>query len=476
VRSTISPAVKGAPLWAAAPVTGRKRPDGPRAAAAGAALALVAPLAFLVGHSVDVGSGRTVELAAALAALVAAVVIARRIIAGPGLTVLGVVVVVSAAWLVPQRPDPASTVILAGLFGVGLGLAHPGGRRGAMAEGSGLVVALVALVLAVALRAAGWGTALLVLAVALVAAGGLLRPDRARKCSRAKEGGVGAPPGLGTRPRAAQFMRRPSRGGRGWGPAQVAEASGESAAGRRVRRLRVVSVGLFVVVVVGGYVGYLGGSTVDAAWFGGGVTHGDRHRGEVALTFDDGPNPTASLQVARILDEHDTKGTFFQVGKAIAARPDLVRRLHDDGQLLGNHSYTHDSWAWLDPWYREMGQTDRAFDRAIGRCPTFYRPPHGQRTPFVRHVADNHRERMVLWDVSAQDWVTKDPRLIARRILAGVRPGSIILLHDGLDGDVSVDRSVLVRALPLILDGLEAKGLKPVRLDQLIGGAASRPC
>ena len=75
----------------------------------------------------------------------------------------------------------------------------------------------------------------------------------------------------------------------------------------------------------------------------------------------------------------------------------------------------------------------------------------------------------VTWDVSAKDWVETDGATVARNILANVKPGSIILLHDGIDGTVTADRTVLVKALPLILDGLKAKGLTPVRLDELLG-------
>jgi peptidoglycan/xylan/chitin deacetylase (PgdA/CDA1 family) len=94
----------------------------------------------------------------------------------------------------------------------------------------------------------------------------------------------------------------------------------------------------------------------------------------------------------------------------------------------------------------------------------------------MRRVAGDRGVRLVMWDVSASDWTTTDARLVARRVLAAVRPGSIIDLHDGLDGNTTVDRSVVVRALPMILDGLRARGLRPVRLDQLIGGPAYRPC
>jgi peptidoglycan/xylan/chitin deacetylase (PgdA/CDA1 family) len=80
------------------------------------------------------------------------------------------------------------------------------------------------------------------------------------------------------------------------------------------------------------------------------------------------------------------------------------------------------------------------------------------------------------WDDSAGDWATDRADVIARRVLRKVRPGSIIDLHDGLDGHPGVDRSVLVRAMPLILDGLRARGLRPVRLDALLGRPGYRSC
>jgi peptidoglycan/xylan/chitin deacetylase (PgdA/CDA1 family) len=82
----------------------------------------------------------------------------------------------------------------------------------------------------------------------------------------------------------------------------------------------------------------------------------------------------------------------------------------------------------------------------------------------------------VLWSASAGDWATDDAALVARRIVDAARPGGILLLHDGLDGSVTANRSVLVRALPMILDGLRAKGLQPVRLDRLLGTAAYQSC
>jgi peptidoglycan/xylan/chitin deacetylase (PgdA/CDA1 family) len=237
---------------------------------------------------------------------------------------------------------------------------------------------------------------------------------------------------------------------------------------------RIGAVTLVVAVLVFG--AYVGAETPTAHWFGGGITHGPTHSRAVALTFDDGPNITSTLRIMKILDAAGVKGTFFEVGKAIDAEPRITRALYEHGQLLGNHSYEHDQWRWLDPRYPELERTQQAFRRAIGVCPAYYRPPHGDRTPFIAHVVNDHHMRIVMWNVSAGDWAEKSARTIARRIVRDAKPGSIILLHDGLDGLPATDRTVLVRALPLILDGLRERHLDPVGLDALIGGPAYVSC
>ncbi|MEY2433883.1 MAG: peptidoglycan-N-acetylglucosamine deacetylase [Acidimicrobiaceae bacterium] len=228
------------------------------------------------------------------------------------------------------------------------------------------------------------------------------------------------------------------------------------------------------VVVAGsllasGLVLWVGGNDPTVQWFGHVVTHGDRRERRVALTFDDGPDDPFSLKVSAILDSYETKGTFFEVGKAIDARPQIAKALFADGHLLGNHSYHHDYWRWLDPRYPELDRTQDAFRRQLGVCPAFFRPPHGQRTPFMLAHASSKGMHTVTWDVSAQDWSASDGKVVAQRILDHVQPGSVVLLHDGLDGNVDADRTVLLEALPIILDGLKAKGLEPVRLDELLG-------
>jgi peptidoglycan-N-acetylglucosamine deacetylase len=205
------------------------------------------------------------------------------------------------------------------------------------------------------------------------------------------------------------------------------------------------------------------------------VTHGPRERAQVAITFDDGPDVEWTLRVRDILDAHGVKATFFEVGKAVTAHPEIARALLDDGHLLGNHSFHHDYWRWLDPRYPELDRTETAFRQLLGVCPALFRPPHGQRTPFMVAQAHDKGMEVVTWDTSAQDWSDHDGARVAQRILSDVRPGSIVLLHDGIDGNGGADRSVLLTALPLVLDGLAARGLQPVRLDELLAVAPYRP-
>lgn len=388
-----------------------------------AATGSMAGTALVLAIGQDRRTSSAVLLATALAATAVSAWVIRRAAPGPSLAALGVAIAAVSAWLVPQRPDSVSALLLAATFGGGAGLATSAASRDMRSRGTRCVT-LVGLVV---LAAVGVRTALSIAAVGLVVLGALLRDRHI------------------------------------WH-------------GQRSGRRRHVVVAGTLILTFGAFVAYLGASTATAGWFGGGVRHGDRRGGLVAITFDDGPNVAATPALAAILDQHHTKGTFFVIGKALDARPDVVKALYRDGQLVANHSYHHDQWRWLDPRYPELQRTQDAFRRRLGVCPAFFRPPHGQRTPFMRRVADDRGVRLVMWDVSASDWTTTDAGLVARRVLTSVRPGSIIDLHDGLDGNPTVDRSVVVRALPLILDGLSERGLRPVRLDRLIGGPAYRPC
>ena len=153
-----------------------------------------------------------------------------------------------------------------------------------------------------------------------------------------------------------------------------------------------------------------------------------------------------------------------------------LRSLYEHGHLVANHSFHHDEWRWLDPRYPELERAQLAFQKEIGACPEWFRPPNGDRTPFMAHVVHRHGMRMAMWDVSANDGPHQTSSDIVKRVLSHARGGSIIDLRDGVDGASAADKAALVRALPGILQGLRAMPLQPVRLDQLVGGPAYTSC
>jgi len=179
----------------------------------------------------------------------------------------------------------------------------------------------------------------------------------------------------------------------------------------------------------------------------------------VALTFDDGPWPHSTQQILAILVQRQAPATFFVVGRQVERYPELVRRELAAGMAVGSHSYGHPQTFDRLPVARirdEIAHGRRTLVPLEVR-PVGFRPPGGATTSTVMAAAQELGDRTVLWSVDPADWrpgVTADQ--LVWRVLAGARPGAIVLLHDG-----GGDRSATVAALPAIIDGLHRLGLTP---------------
>jgi peptidoglycan-N-acetylglucosamine deacetylase len=179
--------------------------------------------------------------------------------------------------------------------------------------------------------------------------------------------------------------------------------------------------------------------------------------GSVRLTFDDGPDPTATPQVLDTLRGRGVEATFFVTGQMTAARPDIVRRASAEGHRIGNHSWSHPRLTTLDRAQVEsqLRRTNEVIGRATGHSPSEWRPPYGATDARVEAAArDVGLDSMVLWTVDPRDWADPPATTIRDRVLQQVRPGSIVLLHDGTGRHTPA-------ALPLILDGLAERGYCP---------------
>jgi peptidoglycan/xylan/chitin deacetylase (PgdA/CDA1 family)/sulfur carrier protein ThiS len=184
----------------------------------------------------------------------------------------------------------------------------------------------------------------------------------------------------------------------------------------------------------------------------------------VALTFDDGPWPGTTRRLLGVLRRMRVRATFFVVGRQVQEHPALLRAIAEAGHAIGNHSFSHPTgrpFRMLPPGRirHELVATDRALVR-LGVTPELFRPPGGSYDGRMLAVADELGLRTVLWDVDARDWASAArPALIARSVLRQVRPGSIVLLHDG-----GGDGGATVRAVPRIVRGIRRLGLRLVPL------------
>jgi len=179
----------------------------------------------------------------------------------------------------------------------------------------------------------------------------------------------------------------------------------------------------------------------------------------VALTFDDGPNPIATARILDALAARGVKATFFVLGRHADRWPELVRRMSDEGHVIGNHGFFHRKLHVHGPAYvrRDLTMGIESIERAASVRPRLFRAPHGFRNPWVSPIATSLGERTVGWSLGVWDSARPGADVIVRRTVDGSRPGSILLLHDGDGYDMNGDRTQTAAAVPAIVDELRAR-------------------
>lgn len=180
----------------------------------------------------------------------------------------------------------------------------------------------------------------------------------------------------------------------------------------------------------------------------------------VALTFDDGPNPDTTPRVLEILDQYNAKATFFTLGHKLASQETLVKRIIDQGNEIGNHTWSHPNLTTLsvEGIKQEITATNQAIEKITHQKPTLMRPPYGATNATVQ-AAVGMKE--VMWTVDTLDWQSHSTLAIMKKLKEQLTPGGIILMHD--IHQTSVD------ALPSVLDYLKSQGYEVVTVSELYG-------
>ena len=177
----------------------------------------------------------------------------------------------------------------------------------------------------------------------------------------------------------------------------------------------------------------------------------------VYLTFDDGPHPVYTPQVLEVLASYQVKATFFVVGDMVRRWPDAARQIVEQGHAIQSHAWNHDTLTTFSrrEFIRDMNRTQTELLYATKARATCLRPPYGATNSRVEKWANGLGLTVELWDASGDDWTGISAERIAGRVLRGVEPGSVALLHDG-----GGPRANTVSSLHIIIPALLEDGYR----------------
>lgn len=161
----------------------------------------------------------------------------------------------------------------------------------------------------------------------------------------------------------------------------------------------------------------------------------------VALTFDDGPSQYTP-RILDVLNENNSKGTFFVVGSSINRNKELLTVMIEDGHEIGNHSYNHKDLTAIshEELYRQIVGTDDLLEIATGHRTTIMRPPYGRNNVEMNKIL---YKPIILWSLDTRDWENRNAETIKNNILDNVKDGDIILMHDLYDSTAEAVETVV---------------------------------
>lgn len=190
-------------------------------------------------------------------------------------------------------------------------------------------------------------------------------------------------------------------------------------------------------------------------------------RNEIALTIDDGPDPMVTPQVLDLLDRYAVTATFFCIGTRAAQYPELCREIVHRGHAVENHSQRHrHNFSLLGPagFAREIKAAQQTLTAITGQVPQFFRAPAGLRNPFLAPVLARLELQLTSWSVRGFDTSTSNAQTVKKRLLRGLAPGAILLLHDGNAARTAAAQPVILEVLPAVLESAANAGLRFVTL------------
>jgi len=212
----------------------------------------------------------------------------------------------------------------------------------------------------------------------------------------------------------------------------------------------VIFADIFIEVSIWLYIGIVlvmlsllvwGSVFIQSGFYLRSVCSGNRNTKSVTLTFDDGPDGQVTPMLLDILKENKVKATFFIVGSKAEKHPDIIKRIVNDGHLIGGHSYSHHFFFDLFSYHsmkNEMIRTSDIVYTITGKKLYLFRPPYGVTNPTIAKAIRNLKVLSVGWSLKSNDTVIKDETMLLNRLMFNVNRGDIILFHDNKPWMVNV--------------------------------------
>jgi len=202
--------------------------------------------------------------------------------------------------------------------------------------------------------------------------------------------------------------------------------------------------------------------------------------GQLAITFDDGPNPAVTPKLLDLLERYGAKATFFVIGRFVRACPGLTKELTARSHLVGNHTESHPNLFWLgrEAVREELRRCQLALEDTIAAPARYFRPPYGSRNPWVVPTARELGMQTVMWTLIPGDWRAKSAPWLAERMKpiadrAGrTSAGDVLCLHDGSHRALGGDRRLTLQALEYWLPRWRDLGLKFVTIGEAATSSA----
>jgi peptidoglycan-N-acetylglucosamine deacetylase len=193
------------------------------------------------------------------------------------------------------------------------------------------------------------------------------------------------------------------------------------------------------------------------------VCKADTAKKEIAISFDDGPAAGYTKEILRVLKDENVKASFFCIGNRIASNEELLKQVHEEGHIIGNHSHSHHFWFDMytaGKMQADLAQMDAVVQQVIGLKPKLFRPPYGVTNPNVKQAIVNGGYTPIGWSVRSMDTVINDEKKLLDKISRAITPGAVFLFHD--------TSKTTFHVLPAFIKEVKKRGYVITPLDKLL--------